>query len=281
MSAPCYDCPRACGVDRERATGFCRCGKNARIAKVVEPFTYEEPCLDELAAVFFSGCNLGCSYCQNIAISRDAVGKEYGGAELAALFDGIDYKLGLDLVTPTPHLGAIERAFGICKKPRRVVYNTSGYETPEAIARASVFTDVFLTDFKYGDERTAARFSHAPDYVDRALAALAVMRKTPDEWTAKPAFVLKRGLIVRHLVLPGHVENSIKVLDIIASALGTDTVVSVMSQFTPNGRGEPSVKLKPIEYKIVVEHALKLGFRNGYFQDMESAESKYTPYFGC
>ena len=149
----CYDCPRACGADRDGGqTGYCRCGAKAVVNKFIERFEYEEPCLGEVAAVFFGGCNLGCSYCQNAAISKTPVGTEYDDRGLAALFDKA---YSLDLVTPTPWLSAIERAIPLCKKPHRVVYNTSGYETVEAVRRASMFTQVFLTDFKYADDGAA------------------------------------------------------------------------------------------------------------------------------
>lgn len=280
MSDGCFDCPRACGADRTRSVGYCGVGYYARLAKTVSPFLYEEPCLGAVTAVFFSGCNLGCSYCQNYRISRAAVGEEFDDEALASFFDDLPKNRALDLVTPTHVLSAIERALSLCKTHKRIIYNTSGYETEQATARAARFTDVFLTDFKYADNGLAARLSHAPDYFDRAARAVKIMRKIPDEWkTVGGKRILKRGMIVRHLVLPGYVENSIKTLDFIAETLGTDTVISLMSQFTPNGVGQPERRLKNIEYKIVAEHALKLGFKNGYFQEFESASGEYTPNF--
>ncbi len=275
----CFDCPRGCGAERDGGeVGFCGGGRLARIAKTVDPFTYEEPCLGTVTAVFFGGCSLKCSYCQNIAISRAAVGDEYSDARLAALFDGAAYPL--DLVTPTHYLSAIERALALAEKPNRIIYNTSGYETADGTRRAAAFTDVFLADFKYADGALAQRLSGAPDYFETASAALKIMRETEDEWADTPdGKILTRGLVVRHLVLPGCVQNSLRVLDYIASALGTDTVISLMSQFTPNGEGEPRRKLGKLEYKVVKEHALKLGFKTGYFQAHESASAAFTPDF--
>ncbi|MCH5161943.1 MAG: radical SAM protein [Clostridiales bacterium] len=274
----CYDCPRECGIDREKSVGFCGCGVNARIAKVVSPFEYEEPGLGKLSAVFFSGCNLRCSYCQNVAISRGAVGEEYDDEGLAEVFDKA---VGaLDLVTPTHYVGAIERAAALCKKKHRMIWNTSGYETEDGVKRASEIADVFLTDIKYCDKAIAKRFSAAPDYFDRAKKAVKLMREKKDEFFVEDGQpVLKKGLLVRHLVLPGCAEDSKRVLEFVAGELGTDTYISLMSQFTPNGVGEPTVRLKRIEYKIVAEHALKLGFKNGFFQDFSSADKKYTPDF--
>ncbi|MCM1367867.1 MAG: radical SAM protein [Roseburia sp.] len=273
----CNDCPRKCGVDRSKTVGRCGGGEKATVAKTVDPFEYEEPCLGKLTAVFFGGCSLGCSYCQNIDISRGG-GKVYDAGELAALFDGASG--ALDLVTPTHYIGAIERALFLCKKEHSIIYNTSGYETTDAVKRAREFTGVFLTDLKYADEETGARYSRAPDYFEYASAAIKEMRKTRDvRREVNSAPILERGLIVRHLVLPGHVDNSLRVLDWIAAELGTDTVISLMSQFTPNGVGEPSRKISKLEYRIVTEHALKLGFTNGYFQDMRSASAAYIPNF--
>ena len=279
----CYVCPRACGVDRSTKVGVCGAGDKARIAKIVDPFYYEEPCLGELSAVFFSGCPLRCSYCQNVAISRAAVGQEYTDEQLAEVFDGIaGNNRAIDLVTPTHYLDQIERAAKLCKNASRFIYNTSGYETENGVERASKFSDVFLTDFKYGEEDTAARLSSARDYPTVAVKALVKMRYAlADEWidNGTGERTLKRGLVVRHLVLPGEVKSSLTALDMIKSAIGTDVTISIMSQFTPNGAGEPSRRLKKIEYKLICEHAMKLGFTNGYFQDFDSASTKYTPDF--
>lgn len=275
----CNDCPRKCNVDRSTALGFCGAGRYARVAKTLVPFEYEEPCLGELSAVFFGGCSLRCSYCQNAAISRKPTGREYADAELAALFDTM--RGAIDLVTPTHYLSAIERALPLCTTKHRIIYNTSGYETQDAVRRAATFTDVFLTDIKYRDPELSKRFSQAPDYFEHARRSVRLMRELrPDEFaTERGEKILKRGLIVRHLVLPGCARDSMNILDFIAGELGTDTIISLMSQFTPNGAGEPSVPLKKLEYKLVAEHALKLGFASGYFQDFDSANSKYTPEF--
>lgn len=271
-----------CGACRDAGhIGFCGGGKNARIAKIIDEFEYEEPCLGTVTALFFGGCSLRCSYCQNYKISRGQAGAEYSDVELARVMDNAKHPL--DLVTPSHYLSAIERALNARNKNSRlngIIYNTSGYETAEAVKRAAEFTDVFLTDYKYSDSGLAQRFSHAADYPKTALEAIAQMRNVRDEWVTEDGkSILKRGLIVRHLVLPSCVQNSIAALDDIASAVGTDVVLSLMSQFTPNGVGEPTERLRKIEYKIVVEHALKLGFINGYIQDFSSATDMYTPEF--
>ncbi len=275
----CNDCPRACGVDRTRAAGFCGAGEYARVAKAIAPFTYEEPVLGELSAVFFSGCNLRCSYCQNVAISRAATGEVCDDNKLAGIFDGA---VGaLDLVTPTHFVSAIERALALCNTKRRVIWNTSGYESVEGVRRASELADVFLTDIKYFSPDISKRFSGATDYFERVKAAVKIMREKRDTVVGEGEnAVMTSGLIVRHLVLPGCVDDSKRILDFVAAELGVDTYISLMSQFTPNGVGEPNRPLNKIEYKIVAEHALKLGFRHGFFQEFSSADGKYTPDFG-
>lgn len=268
----CYDCPRGCGTDRRLARGFCGCGSNAVVAKVIDGFEYEEPCIGKARAVFFGGCNLKCTYCQNIAISHCARGREYDSSELARLLGGDST---VDLVTPTHFLSAIERAAELTALPR-IVYNTSGYETTQAIDRAAAISAVFLSDLKYVDSALSSRFSAAPDYFEYASKALKRMRRVTDCFAAG---IMTRGLVVRHMVLPGCTKDSIAVLDFIAAELGTDTVISLMSQFTPNGAGAPHRKVSALEYKLVCEHALKLGFGNGYFQDFSSADSSFTPEF--
>ncbi len=274
----CNDCPRRCNADRAKRVGFCGAGVYARVAKTVAPFLYEEPILGELTAVFFSGCNLRCSYCQNIAISRSTSGAECDDARLAEIFDGA---VGaLDLVTPSHVLSAVERALALCKTERRIIWNTSGYETEDGARRASEFADVFLTDIKYYSSDLSRRLSSAPDYFEHAKRAVKVMREKRDVIVGEgKTAVMTSGLIVRHLVLPDCVNDSKNVLDFIAGELGTDTYISLMSQFTPNGAGGPNRRLNRIEYKIVAEHALKLGFKNGFFQDITSADSKFTPEF--
>ena len=276
----CYDCPRACGADRERGeVGFCGGGYYASVAKTIYDFKYEEPCFGQsVAAVFFGGCALRCSYCQNYKISRNATGEVYDDGKLAWLFDGTDKPI--DLVTPSHYLSAIERAVGLTENPHEYIYNTSGYETTESISRAREFCGLFLTDFKYADGELARKLSNAPDYFDKAVAAIREMKKTADVWAGDGNNrTLKQGVVIRHLVLPGQVNNSIAVLDAIKAEFGTDAVLSLMSQFTPNGLGEPTARLKKIEYKLVAEHAMSLGFKNGYFQEFSSADGRYTPEF--
>lgn len=266
---PCVICPRECKVDRTERVGFCG-EKGVRIAKIIDGFSYEEPCVGNVRAVFFYGCNLKCSYCQNAAISRNGANRNglYDMQKLKEVFDAE----AVDLITPTHFLDDIECA---AKGSRaRVIWNTSGYEKRESVERQLEFVDVFLTDFKYGDDALAEKFSAAGDYRAVATEAIRIMRQKKDVFDSG---IMKSGLIVRHLVLPDYIENTLRALDILADTVGTDVTLSLMSQFTPFD-GSITRRLKPIEYKIACEYALKKGF-HGYFQELDSAQSAYTPDF--
>lgn len=279
----CADCPRSCNVTRtvdffakqiEFKSGYCK-SQGVRIAKVITDFAYEEPVLGKCDAVFFSGCSLQCGYCQNREISQSGeVGKPYTLEQMAQLFSG----KRLDLITPTHFLTPIERAIALCEAKPHIIWNTSGYETQNAVMREIKFTDVFLMDFKYGLNDCAKKYSNAADYFEFALNALKTIRANiTDEYDS--AGVMKKGLIVRHLVLPDCLDNTFAVLSAVKNAVGVDTVISLMSQYTPNGTYPPNRKLKPIEYKAATSYALKIGFNNGYFQEISSADSSYTPDF--
>lgn len=272
MEKLCRDCPRACGVDRNLKIGYCGAGSKAQIAKVVRGFSFEEPCIGVCDAVFFSGCSLRCDFCQNREISRGAKGEEYDAESLAELFDSLSYSL--DLVTPTHYLNVIERALALTTTPHRIVWNTSGYETLDAVRRERKFVDVFLTDFKYAGTELARTLSCAPDYPEVIKAALPLMN-IGDVFDRD---IMKRGLLVRHLVLPGQSQDSLEVLEEIARLTGTQTYIALMSQFTPFG-SVLTRKLKPIEYKRVLASARKLGFENGYVQELSSASEDCIPEF--
>lgn len=272
MKEVCRDCPRNCGVDRKNQIGYCGANENAHIAKIVKDFAFEEPCIGVCDAVFFSGCSLKCDFCQNRAISRGESGAEYDPQALANLFDELGFSL--DLVTPTHYLTVIERALALTKKPHRIIWNTSGYETKDAVRREVKFVDVFLTDYKYASESLSRELSHAPDYPQVIADALPLMN-LGNRFNGE---IMERGLLVRHLVLPNHSDDSLAVLDSIERLTGRDTFIGLMSQFTPFG-DILTRKIKPIEYKRVIAHARKLGFENGYIQELTSATDECIPKF--
>ncbi|MDD6312879.1 MAG: radical SAM protein [Firmicutes bacterium] len=286
----CNLCPRRCGIDRETAVGVCRCGANASVSSYMLHH-WEEPCISGTrgaGAVFFSGCPLQCVYCQNIGFSRGGSGKVYSANELAGLFLYLQEKgaHNLDLVTPTHFFPAVRDALELIGHQLKipVVYNTSGYENPEMIPEIGKYADVFLTDFKYALPERAQRYSRARDYCEIAEKSLHLML----EQTGKPKFddngLLVSGVIIRHLVLPGGIKDTKAVLDRIAAILSEFgegyALVSLMSQYTPNGKTaaftELNRRITSLEYQRAVEHMQSLGL-TGYIQDISSAAEGYVP----
>lgn len=280
LSSLCKTCPRNCHVDRTFSVGFCKENFTIRIAKIIEHFKWEEPCVtgdNGALAIFFSGCNLRCDYCQNYQISRGGVGKEYSLDEFVSLIEEKqkthDY---IDLITPTHFSNALVQAFSKINKTIPVVWNTNSYETTQNIEKVSEFVDIFLADLKYGNNELGREFSVCENYFDYALPAIKKMCQL------KPDIIqddlMQQGVIIRHLVLPDHIDNSINVLNIINDNFPTRKI-SVMSQFTPNGKSKLNRRLRPIEYKAVLTHMQSLELSNGYVQEINSASDNFVPDF--
>ncbi len=276
----CNICPRGCKIDRRSTRGFCNENDTIKIAKIIEHFCWEEPCLSKdmgTLAIFFSGCNLRCDYCQNYEISRGGVGKEYSIDEFVKLIEEKqkDHD-SIDLITPTHFSLPLSKAFKKIKKLVPVIWNTNSYETIQNIGQVSKFVDVFLADLKYANDSLGKKFSLCNDYATKTIDAIEKMCELKPDIESDG--FLSQGVIIRHLVLPGHVENSIKVLDIIKE-LFPNRKVSIMSQFTPNGKSKLDRKITPLEYKVVVAHLEKIGLENGFIQDFDSASSQFVPKF--
>lgn len=277
----CYDCPRLCGVDREKSKGFCREGNKIRVSKIIENFMWEEPCISGTKgalAIFFSGCNLRCEFCQNIEISHKGKGDCYSPEqfrELLKKYDLTKYS-SIDLITPTHFSSLLYEALCDFKSPVPIVWNSSGYESEQMIEKVSEFVDVFLPDFKYFSSELSAKLSLAEDYYEVALKAIKKMReKKPNNVFNDD--ILTSGLLIRHLVLPGQAKDSMKILQTIKQQI-KEPLCSIMSQFTPVGKTF-SRKIYPLEYKIVLDYAEKIGLNDGYFQDYESANKNFIPDF--
>lgn len=276
----CSLCPRHCKIDRATSNGFCGEKQTIKIAKVIKNFKWEEPCISGekgALAIFFSGCNLRCDYCQNFEISRGGVGREYTIEEFCSLVEeNQEAHSSIDLVTPTHFSNELVKVFENIDKKIPVVWNTNSYETEENISRVSSFVDVFLADLKYADDKLGREFSKCNDYFSKALPAIKLMCKLkPDIMDEE---FMKQGVVIRHLVLPDHIKNSIQVLNIINDNF-PNRKVSIMSQFTPNGKSKLDRKLRPIEYKAVLTHLESLEISNGYIQDFESANECFVPKF--
>lgn len=278
----CYDCPRNCGVDRNKNLGFCREEENIRIAKIIENFKWEEPCISGkkgALAIFFSGCNLRCEFCQNFDISHKGKGDVYSSEEFRNLLESYDLSKFscIDLITPTHFSSKIIESLQNFKSPIPIVWNSSGYEKEETIERLKNIVDVFLPDFKYYSSELSLKLSYAKDYFEVASKAIKKMR----ELKPKNIFndeILQSGVLIRHLVLPGQVKDSFKILDYIKENIN-DPYISLMAQFTPINKGTLNRRIYPLEYKAVLSHAEKLNLDKGYIQDITSANENFVPEF--
>lgn len=290
QSGGCRLCPRVCGADREAGgRGVCGCDSEVTVARIALHY-WEEPCISGTAgsgAVFFSGCPLHCIFCQNRKISGGA-GKRISVAGLAEAFCSLQKQgaANLNLVTPTHFVPQICQALTLARTngfSLPVVYNSSGYERPETLALLRGYVDIYLPDLKYLDPELARRYSHAEDYPEAAKRAIAEMV----EQAGAPVFdgegMLRRGVIVRHLALPGHARDSRNVLRYLWETYGNRIYVSLMNQYTPPGEplAYPNLnrKLSGRAYERLVDYAISLGIENGYVQEGKTAEESFIPDF--
>ena len=281
----CTLCPRQCGVDRTTGQlGFCRMPGQLRAAKAMLHYGEEPPISGAFGtgAVFFSGCTLRCVYCQNREISEGGKGKPLEPGQLRAIFERLidEGAQSIDLVTPTQFLPDILPAL-TPKLPVPVVYNCGGYERVETLRLLEGLVDVYLPDLKYADNVLAARLSRAPDYFETATAALREMYRQVGAAVLENG-QLTRGLLVRHLVLPGHLDNSLRVIEWLAETFPNgDVPVSLMSQYVPMGGQEPPLdrRVTAEEYAGAVSWLELCGLKNGYVQDAAAATTEYLPVF--
>lgn len=285
----CNLCPRRCDADRDVTVGFCGMGSKIRVAKIML-HKWEEPCISGdkgSGAIFFSGCNLRCVYCQNAPISHACHGTEISADELGEKMLELQSQgaHNINLVTPTHFSSAIREAIDKVRLRLEVpiVYNTSGYESVEAIRSLDGYVDIFLTDMKYFDSALSQEYSAAADYYEVAANALDEMLKIAPECVFDGQGMMKRGVIVRHLVLPSHRADSIHLLENLSRRIDISKIrLSLMSQYTPDFyKGEKRAlrrRITTFEYQSVAERAIELGY-TGYFQEIESASKKYTPDF--
>lgn len=282
----CSLCPRGCKIDRDNNVGFCGVTNTLKVARAGLHF-WEEPIIsgkEGSGTIFFSGCNLKCVYCQNYDISSQTFGKEITVNRLAEIFKELEDKgaNNINLVTPSHYAKQIVEALKIYKPSIPIVYNTSGYDSLQALKLMDGWVDVYLTDLKYFSPELSKKYSKAENYFEVATKAiLEMVRQQPNNVYENG--LLKKGVIIRHMVLPTHHLDSLKVLNWIKENLGADALVSVMGQYTPyhNSKMYPEInrKLKPLEYKMVLNHFSKIGLTNGFSQELDSASEKYIPPF--
>lgn len=288
----CTLCPRECNVNRaEGKTGFCGvAGEDIYLARAALHM-WEEPCIsgeDGSGTVFFSGCPLRCVYCQNYNIAHAKTGKAVTRERLSEIFMELQEKgaNNINLVTPTHYTPEIVCAV---KRAREkglrlpVVYNCSGYEKVDTLRMLDGIVDIYLTDFKYMDSDMAKRYSHAKDYPEVAKAALNEMVRQTGEAVFSEEGMMQKGVIVRHLLLPGALENAKAVVQYVYETYGDVVFLSLMNQYTPLPQVEkyPEInrRVTEEEYEELVDFAIDIGVENGFIQEGETAEESFIPEF--
>lgn len=286
----CTLCPRECKADRTIKNGYCRSSDVLTAARAALHF-WEEPCIsgkNGSGTVFFTGCNLGCVYCQNREISRENAGLPITSERLSEIFLDLQEKgaNNINLVTPTHFVPHITEAIFKARKAGLtlpIVYNSSGYEKAETLKMLEGYIDIYLPDFKYIDEKTASEYSNAPDYPQFAKSAVAEMFRQ----VGKPKFnsenIMTSGVIVRHLLLPGKVNEACRTVKYLFTTYKHDIFISLMNQYTPTAAVSENKnlnrKVTEEEYDALVNYAVDLGVENGFIQEGDTAKESFIPKF--
>lgn len=285
----CRLCPRQCGADRINGKGFCGAAGRLTVSRVSRHM-WEEPCISGTrgsGTVFFSGCQMKCVFCQNRELSFGCIGEEISTKRLAELFLEVQASgvHNINLVTPTHFTPLICEALSLVKSKLSipVVWNSSGYELEGTLELTRGLVDIFMPDFKYASFELSGRLSGCPDYAEYARTALAKMYSLAGKYELDAAGLMKKGLLVRHLCLPGYRNDSIAVLKLISETVpARDVLLGLMAQYTPDFYQGDDPKLRrrvtSFEYDKVLEYALSLGFE-GYMQSPSSAVTGFTPHF--
>ncbi len=294
MNDRCFLCPRECGADRINKMGYCNAPREIMLARAALHH-FEEPIISGergSGTIFFCGCNLGCVFCQNSAISRNfrdesnaakPVGEERLAEIMLSLRDTGAHNI--NLVTPTHYSDAIARVLSKIKDSLGipVVYNCGGYEKAESLKKLSGLVDIYMPDFKYFSPEISKKYSFAPDYAERASEALGEMYSQVGQAVIGDDGLMKKGILLRHLVLPGSRHDSIKVLQAVAKAVPPEKIlISIMSQYTPDfapkEMKELCRRITSFEYDYVLSEAEKMGF-DGFSQERSASSTSYTPDF--
>ena len=282
----CNACPRGCNVDREVSLGYCKSPEKVKLARASLHY-WEEPCIsgkNGSGAIFFSGCNLGCVFCQNYEISHGCKGVEVSDDDLVRIMKRLvdEGANNINFVNPTHYSLQLLRVLEKYKPPVPIVYNTSGYDSVETLKMLDGAVDIYLPDFKYIRPEKALKYSKAEDYPQVAEEALAEMKRQVGEDVFDENGIMQRGMIIRHLVLPSNTNSSISALDYLAENFG-DTYISVMAQYVPCGDlteyKEINRPLTQREYDKVVNHIFDLGLQKIFVQELEAASDEFIPDF--
>ncbi len=285
----CEICPHRCGVDRtNNQIGRCKSKNTVKVAQA-SIHMYEEPCISKgsgSGTVFFSNCNLNCVFCQNYEISQNGLGHEITIKELASIFLKLQSENvnNINLVTPTSYVPQIIEAIKIAKDNGLnipIVYNTNSYENIETLKLLEGYIDIYLPDLKYSENELGEKYSNVKNYFEVATTAIKEMYRQVGNLKCDKNGIAKKGVIIRHLVLPNHIENSKKVLSWINNNLPQDIYVSVMNQFFPTYKAKNikdlNRKITKREMKKIEEFIYSTDLKNGYIQDIEENEIQYVP----
>lgn len=291
MLEKCQICPRDCKVNRLlRNKGYCKCDDKIKVA-LVSIHDYEEPCIsgkNGSGTVFFSNCNLNCVFCQNYEISQEGKGKEVTIERLAEIFieqqsRGVN---NINLVTPTMYVYQIIEAIKIAREKGLkipIIYNSNGYENVETIKLLEGYIDVYLPDLKYYSDLISVKYSKAPHYFEIAKEAIKEMLRQVGNPVFNDEGIIQKGVIIRHLVLPNHIQNTKNILKWIKENLNEGVYVSVMAQYFPTYKAKEieglDRKLTNKEYKEVEKYLYSLDIENGYMQDLGKHEEEFVPCF--
>lgn len=289
----CLLCPKKCGINRSTGqTGVCGVSSEIKVARAALHY-WEEPCISGKkgsGAVFFSGCSLHCVFCQNREISDGKAGKLISKERLSDIFMELAVKgaNNINLVTPGQYIPDIVWAVNDAKSRGMklpIIYNTSGYENVTELKLLEGIVDVYLPDFKYMDSTLSARYSRAKDYPSVAKQALSEMvRQQPDVVIDDATGLIQKGVIVRQLLLPGHVNDAKAVLKYLYDTYHDHVYISMMSQFTPIAlKDYPEINrtVTRREYERLVDYALKIGITNAFIQEGDVAKDSFIPAFDC
>lgn len=287
----CTLCPRECHVNRNKGRrGYCKETSELTVARAALHM-WEEPCISGewgSGTVFFSGCSMGCVFCQNQSIASGEWGKKIPVSRLAGIFLELQEQgaANVNLVTAGHYVPQVLEGIDLARSrgfALPVVYNSSGYEKAETLGMLEGYVDVYLPDFKYMDSRIAQRYSNAPDYSRYAKSAIGEMVRQVGEAEFDSHGMIKKGVIVRHLILPGHTRDSMEVLKYLYETYGDQIYISIMNQYTPLEKvldfPEINRKVTVREYRRVVDYAIELGFTNGFIQEGETASESFIPDF--
>lgn len=282
----CNLCPRKCSVDRNDRLGYCKSPSVFRVSRASLHY-WEEPCIsgkNGSGTVFFSGCNLGCVFCQNQEISHENKGVEITDDRLIEIFDSLVEQgaNNINLVNPTHYANRLANVLAKWKSPVPIVYNTSGYDSVDALKMLDGLVDIYLPDFKYIRIDKAQRYSKAEDYPMIVVDALAEMRRQVPTDTFDENGIMQSGMIIRHLILPSNTNSSKDVIDYVSEHF-CDTYLSIMAQYVPCGclddYSEINRTITKREYDKVVNYALDRGLDKLFIQELSSADKKYIPAF--